>query len=121
MKSVVKLLGVCLVAGGGAAGAQNSQTVNVSGAVVNQASGGGQAVMNVASTRGGALKGRNSQQVDVKGVLANSATQGARSELNVASKSRGLGAGSQVVSIEGPVVTGASGRGVNSSVNIGGR
>ena len=121
MKKIGRLLGVTLLVGGWAAGAQNSQSVHVNGAVVNQAVGGGHAIMNVASTKGGAPKGRNRQQVDVKGALVNAASQGARSELNVASGGQSPGSRSQVVSIDGPIVTGASGRGVNSTVNIGGR
>lgn len=118
---IVQCMGMSLLAWGANVASQNSQTVHVNGAVVNQASGGGHAIMNMASTKGGATKSRNRQQVDVSGAVVNSATAGARSELNVASKTRSSSSGSQVVSVTGPIVTGASGRGVTSTVNIGGQ
>ncbi len=110
-----------LVSGCGGALADNSQKVDVQGAVVNRATQGGHAVMNLGSTQGAAVKGRNRQSVDVQGAILNSADAGARSELNIATKRRPGASGSQVISVTGPVVTSARGRGVNSSVNIGDR
>ena len=116
------LLAGALGAGALAAQAQdNSQKVNVQGAVVNRAGQGGHAVMNIGSTKGGAIKGSNRQQVDINGAIVNSADAGARSEVNIASKRRAGASGSQVVSVSGPVVTSARGRGVTSTVNIGDR
>ncbi len=122
MKPLMTLyVGMTLLACAATGSAQNSQAVHVRGVVVNQASGGGHAIMNMASTQNGAINnGRNRQQVDVTGAVVNSATSGARSELNVASKKQSS-SGSQVISVTGPIVTGASGRGVTSTVNIGGQ
>jgi len=58
----------------------------------------------------------------VRGTVLNTATFGAHSELNIASRTGpGAGAGNQVISIQGPIVNQAAGKGVRSVVNIGGK
>ena len=101
--------------------AQNNQQVIVSGGVVNVAGPAAQAVMNISSTKNiRNIKGNNQMAV-VNGAVVNSAMFGAYSELNIASRNGGSGAGNQVVSVGGPVVSQAAGMGVRNVVNIGGR
>ncbi|MFT3778895.1 MAG: hypothetical protein QM772_11585 [Ottowia sp.] len=116
------LLALAGCSAGGLAMAENSQKVNVRGAVVNRAASGGEAVMNIGSNQGKVrIVGGNRQQVDISGAVVNAADAGARSELNIASRDRARAGNNQVVSVSGPVVTSASGRGVTSTVNIGDR
>ena len=101
--------------------AQNNQQVIVSGSVANVAGPAAQAVMNISSTKNiKNIKGNNQMTV-VNGAVVNSAMFGAYSELNIASRNGGSGAGNQVVSVGGPVVSQAAGMGVRNVVNIGGR
>jgi hypothetical protein len=127
MKHYKTLVGVAMVAGAGLAGAvtihgNNQQKVSVSGGALNMATGAGsKATMNLGSNTGKQAMGSNSQSVDIKGVVVNSATNGASSTLNVASKTRSGSSGNQNVQINGAVFTSASGRGVHSEVNLGGK
>ncbi len=127
MKHYKTLMGVALVAGSGLACAvtihgNNQQKVSVSGGAVNTAIGAGsKATMNLGSNTGKQVMGSNSQSVDIKGVVVNSATNGASSTLNVASKTRSGSSGNQNVQINGAVFTSATGRGVHSEVNLGGK
>lgn len=101
--------------------AQNNQQAVMNGAVVNVAGPGGHAVMNISSTKNiSNIRGNNQISV-VNGAVVNSAMFGAYSELNIASRNGGSGSGNQIVSIGGPVVSQASGRGVRNVVNIGGK
>ena len=103
-------------------GGGNQQTVELSGGAANVAATGGTAVMNIASTQGAQVISGNSQQVTVRGTVLNTATFGAHSELHIASRTGpGAGAGNQVISIQGPIVNQAAGKGVRSVVNIGGK
>ena len=116
------LLASAWCAAGAPAMAENSQKVNVRGTVVNRAANGGEAVMNIGSNQGKVrIVGSNRQQVDINGAVVNAADAGARSEVNIASRDRAKAGNNQVVSVSGPVVTSASGRGVTSTVNIGDR
>lgn len=127
MKHYKTLVGVALAAASGLTFAvtingSNQQKVSVSGGAVNTAIGAGsKATMNLGSNTGSQAMGSNSQSVDIKGVVVNSATSGASSTLNVASKTRSGSSGSQNVQINGAVFTSASGRGVHSEVNLGGK
>ena len=100
----------------------NQQKVSVTGGAVNTAIGAGsKATMNIGSNSGRQVMGSNSQSVDIQGVVVNSATNGASSTLNVASKTRAGSTGNQNVQINGAVFTSATGRGVRSEVNLGGK
>jgi hypothetical protein len=127
MKHYKTLGGVALLAATGLACAvtingNNQQKVSVTGGAVNMAIGAGsKATMNLASNTGSQVMGSNSQSVNIKGVVVNSATNGASSTLNVASKTRSGSSGNQHVQINGAVFTTATGRGVHSEVNLGGK
>lgn len=101
--------------------AQNNQQVVVQGGVVNISGPAAHAVMNISSNKNITHIRGNNQVAAINGVVANMASFGAYSELNIASRNGGVGSGSQVVSVGGPVVNQASGTGVRSVVNIGGR
>lgn len=127
MNQYKTLVGVALTAVSGLAFAvtihgNNQQKVSVTGGAVNTAIGvGSKATMNLASNTGSQVMGSNSQSVDIKGVVVNSAFNGASSTLNVASKTRAGSSGNQHVQINGAVFTTATGRGVHSEVNLGGK
>lgn len=100
----------------------NQQKVSVTDGAVNTAKGAGsKATMNLGSNTGRQVMGSNSQSVDIKGVVVNSAISGASSTLNVASKTHSGSTGNQNVQINGAVFTRATGRGVHSEVNLGGK
>lgn len=101
--------------------AQNNQQVVVNGGIVNISGPAAQAVMNISSNKNIRQIRGNNQVTSVNGVVANMASFGAYSELNIASRNGGVGSGSQVVSVGGPVVNQATGTGMRSVVNIGGR
>lgn len=101
----------------GSALAGNEQVVNTTGAIVNQASTGGQASMNISSVKGIPVPAGNRQITDVKGVIVNSAAAGGKAELNIASRTAAGSSGAQVISINGPVINQAHGR--TSVMNIG--
>lgn len=101
--------------------AQNNQQVVVNGGVVNISGPAAHAVMNLSSNKNIRHIRGNNQVTSVNGVVANMASFGAYSELNIASRNGGVGSGSQVVSVGGPVVNQATGAGMRSVVNIGGR
>lgn len=101
--------------------AQNNQQVVVNGGVVNISGPAAHAVMNISSNKNITHIRGNNQVASINGVVANMASFGAYSELNIASRNGGVGSGSQVVSVGGPVVNQATGTGVRSVVNIGGR
>ena len=127
MKHKKTLIGVALAAASGLGFAvtingNNQQKVSLTGGAVNTAIGvGSKATMNLGSNTGNQVMGSNSQSVDIKGVVVNSATSGASSTLNVASKTRSGSSGNQNVQINGAVFTSATGRGVRSEVNLGGK
>lgn len=100
----------------------NQQKVSVTGGAINSAIGAGsKATMNLGSNTGAQVMGSNRQNVDIKGVVVNTAINGASSTLNVASKTRAGSSGTQTVQINGAVFTSATGRGVHSEVNLGGK
>ncbi len=101
--------------------AQNNQQVVVNGGIVNISGPAAHAVMNISSNKNITHIRGNNQVTSVNGVVANMASFGAYSELNIASRNGGVGSGSLVVSVGGPVVNQATGTGMRSVVNIGGR
>ena len=98
--------------------AGNDQIVNASGGIVNSATTGSAAVMNISTVKGMPVPSGNRQIADVKGVVINAAGFGGYAEMNIASKTPRGSSGSQVISINGPVINQAFGR--ISIVNIGG-
>lgn len=97
--------------------ADNQQTVSVRNGIVNSATTGSTAVMNIASTKGIPVPGGNRQVAQINGPVLNAAGAGGHAELNIASKTPAGSSGSQVISINGPVVNQAFGR--TSIMNIG--
>src|SRR6218665_1861236 len=104
---------ICFAMLSTAQAAGNQQTVELNGGAVNMATNGGTAVMNISSTKNASVVNGNAQQVVIQGAVINSAAHGAYSELNIASRTGSHASGSQIVSVKGPVVTQASGKGVH--------
>mgnify|MGYP003461397124 CR=1 FL=1 len=86
--------------------------------IVNSAMTGSAAVMNISTVKGMPVPPGNRQVTDVKGAVINAAGFGGYAEMNIASKTPRGSSGSQVISINGPVINQAFGR--TSIVNIGG-
>lgn len=94
-REIASVLAVCL--GGMVSGhslsqqkisGSNNQTVVVTGAVVNVATGSATAITNIGSVKGTDIKGNNRQTVYVKGSVINSAGGRAHSEINIGSVTR---------------------------------
>ena len=97
----------------------NEQNAEVSGSIINEASSGSNAKMNISSVTQKQKIINNKQKAEVKGMIFNSAQNGASSTVNIASKTQTSNNGKQLVQINGNVVNAASGRGVTSEVTIG--
>ena len=93
----------------GISNADNQQTVNAKGSIINSAATRGTAVMNMASTKGISVPSSNQQVVEVHGPVVNSAAFGGYAELNMASKTARGSSGNQNISIGGPVINQAYG------------
>jgi len=99
--------------------AQNRQTVDGKGGIINTAGAGGKARLNISSTQGVTVVRGNQQVAHINGIVLNAAGAGARAELNIASKTALGTSGGQTVSIAGAVINQAA-AGRTSVINIGG-